>query len=187
MSSKPHERHPGDDGHSDLLSDKRPPKNDPVFECLGWLDELNAAVGQLRVAVREQHGGSPHGDLRGLQLVLGRIMGQVANAAPELAATAGVIISDSDVTTLERLERDLRSLTTIEPRFYLPGDTTAQSALADVARARCRTAERALVTFMTRGQTDAARVQHVFAPAERFLNRLSDYLFTVARYLDAPE
>ena len=175
MSSERHPTHPGDDGHSDLLSNERPPKSDPVFECLGWLDELNSALGQLRVTVRLQHDASLDTDLRTLQTVLGRIMGMVADA-PRPAAT----VTDADVTALEELERDLRARTTIHPRFYVPGDSTEASALADVARARCRTAERVFVAFI-RGRPRG------LAPAHRFLNRLSDYLFVVARYLDAPE
>lgn len=179
MNSEQHPTHPGDDGHSDLLSDGRPPKSDPVFECMGWLDELNSALGQLRVAVRP---APLDADLRTLQTVLGRIMGMAAAGSggpgSDTAETGAVI--DSDVTTLEELERGLRAQTTIEARFYVPGDSTEASALADVARARCRTAERAFVRFMS-GRSLG------LAPAHRFLNRLSDYLFVVARYLDGPE
>ena len=189
MNSEQHPTHPGDDGHSDLLSDGRPPKSDPVFECLGWLDELNSLLGLLRVAVRAvsaaggdtDHIASPNAGIRSIQLTLGRIMGMVAAGAggpgsdtPETGA-----IIDSDVAALEELERDLRARTTVEARFYVPGDGTEASALADVARARCRTAERAFVAFMSGRPLD-------LAPAHRFLNRLSDYLFVVARHLDGP-
>lgn len=174
MSSK---QHPGDDGHSDLLRGARPPKSDPVFECLGWLDELNSALGQLRVTVR----ATPlDADLRAQQLVLGRIMGMVAGGKAAAEADPAATVTKSDVTTLEELERDLRAQTTIAARFCVPGDGTEASALADVARARCRTTERALVAFMRDRP-------HDLAPAQRFLNRLSDYLFVVARYMDGPE
>ncbi len=176
MSDKPRTTHPGDDGHSDLLSDERPPKNAPVFECLGWLDELNSALGRLRVTV---HATPLDTDLRTLQAALGRIMAMVASVPP-LGTVAPGAVTDADVTALEELERDLRARTTIEPRFYVPGDGTMASALADIARARCRTAERAFVAFMADRPRD-------LAPAHRFLNRLSDYLFVVARHLDAPE
>ncbi len=172
MGDTPRKTYTGDDGHSDLLSDERPPKSDPVFECLGWLDELNAALGQLRVAVRP---ASLDTDLRALQLVLGRIMGTVAAGTDDAVAPGAV--TDSEITALEELERGLRATTFIEARFYVPGDGTAASALADVARARCRTAERALVAFM-RDRSQG------LVPALRFLNRLSDYLFVVARHLD---
>ena len=192
MSSERHPTHPGDDGHSDLLSNERPPKSDPVFECLGRLDELNSALGQLRVAMRAvpraaadddtDHTAPLDTDLRTLQTVLGRIMGMVAGGTGDAGsdtAAAGTLMN-SDVTALERLERDLRARTTIHARFYVPGDSTEASALADVARARCRTAERAFVAFMRNRP-------HDLASAHRFLNRLSDYLFVMARYLNTPE
>ncbi len=174
MSDTPCPAYPGDDGHSDLLSDERPPKSDPVFECLGWLDELNATFGQLRVAVR----AAPlDADLRALQLVLGRIMGTVAAGTDAAVATGAV--AASEITALEELERGLRATTVIEARFYVPGDGTEASVLADVARVRCRTAERALVAFI-RDRSQG------LVPALRFLNRLSDYLFVVARHLVGP-
>lgn len=215
MSDTPRTPHPGDDGRADLLSKKRLPKSDPVFECLGWLDELNAALGRLRVAVRardRKHEPEADGDLdtqvpldtdlRAQQLTLGRIMGMVA-AVPtpvEEASTPGMAslraggvadpgtVADADLTALEGSERELRSRITIEARFYVPGDSTEASAHADVARARCRTAERAFVAFMTHraGPDHAGRAQGDLGTARRFLNRLSDYLFVVARYLDGP-
>ena len=178
--------HPGDDGHSDLLSGSRPPKNDSVFECLGWLDELNAAIGHLRVAVRargDKLGGELDSHLRGVQLVLGRMMATVASAAPDSpgSGTHGAV-DQTDVSAVERLESRLRDLTPLRPAFHVPGDGSEASALADVARARCRTAERAIVGFVHPDQTGG---RADLAPAQRYLNRLSDYLFMMARHLDS--
>jgi cob(I)alamin adenosyltransferase len=183
--------HPGDDGHSDLISGERPSKDDPVFECLGWLDELNAALGQLRVAVRAAkrpssgvHADDPRppvmldADLRAVQLVLGRIMGVVASPSePASTDEEPVAVTPSAIIALEKFKADLRARTAIKNQFYVPGDTTGSSALADVARARCRTAERALVRL------GGQRRDHPLA--RRYLNRLSDYLFVVARFQDA--
>lgn len=173
--------HPGDDGRSDLLSPGRPPKNDPVFECLGWLDELTAALGTARVSVRQTAVTGMDSDLRAAQAVLGRVMTSVA-ARLESENLHGV--TDADLAALEELERTLRAQTHIEPRFFIPGDTTPESALADAARARCRTAERALVAFMNAAAEANAPGRGDLAMAQRYLNRLSDYLFVVARHLD---
>lgn len=181
MHNERHIHHPGDDGRSDLLSPGRPLKNDPVFECLGWLDELNAAIGTVRVALRRIAAAGADPDLRTVQVALGRIMASVA-ARPGPKNRPGV--TDADVAVLEELERSLGAQTHIEPRFFIPGDTTAESALADLARARCRTAERALVTFMTAPVGPNTPDRNDLTAAQRYLNRLSDYLFVVARYLD---
>ena len=185
--------HPGDDGRSDLLSGDRPPKHDPVFGCLGWLDELNAAIGHLRAAVRDQslspsRPPSQAGEsrdtpgldpaLRVAQLSLGRIMGLVASAPkPGASSAEGYGVVKADISALEIVDQELRTRTVIEQHFYVPGDDSLLSAIADVARARCRTAERALVLL------DAGSNQYRLE--QRYLNRLSDYLFVVARHLGA--
>ena len=186
-------QYPGDDGRSDLLSGLRQAKDSPVFDCLGMLDELNAAIGQLRVALRERHqtrpagkaSGGPDPELRRIQLVLSTIMGFVARSAVTNTEETQL---ESELSELERQIDRIRAATTIGREFYVPGDGCEASALADVARARCRTAERTVVALGASdhsGQDLPGEAAKSRAPSMRYLNRLSDYLFVLARYLDA--
>jgi cob(I)alamin adenosyltransferase len=186
--------HSGDDRKSDLLAGNRRLKDDPAFQCLGWLDELNSSIGHLRAELRREDGSaqvagaanagpqSLDADLRQIQQKLSDLMGEVAGHRQAEAA-----IAESDVIRLEQLESELKSGTRVKPGFHTPGDSTVAGAIADVARARCRTAERALVTFQSRERIAADRSGAGTPASYRFVNRLSDYLFMVARFLDQEE
>ena len=171
---------------------------------MGWLDELSTVIGLLRSELRS--GQTPAADeldahLRAQQLVLSRIMAEVASGAEP--APAGVRpVTSVDVEHVEELDAELRTITAIGREFPVPGDGSRGSALADLARARCRTAERALVSYMRgeapggdAGPADPGAPQPAddhpdssaaprLAQAQRYLNRLSDYLFVLARHLE---
>ena len=189
MSNDRHRGHRGDTGFSDLLSGPRRPKHDPVFECLGWMDELSSAIGLLRVELRagDSTRGALDGDLRSCQLTLSRIMALVAGGGDSADVARLPSISALDVDALERRDDALRGTTTIGRQFPVPGDGSHAAALADVARARCRTAERAFVAFLSPGEATGPDVprQPDLGHALRYLNRLSGYLFVVARYLES--
>ena len=113
-------------------------------------------------------------ELRSIQIVLGQIMGSVAW---NQESDAG--LPESELDRLESLDASLRSRVTLEPRFVIPGDGSSAAALSDLARARCRTAERSLVSLQSvhPGGGDLGVEQ-------RYLNRLSDYLFILGRLLE---
>lgn len=169
--------HRGDDGRSDLIGGERPAKSDPVFACLGWLDELTSCVGLLRAELREAAYEGPVSDenLRAVQVKVSELMGLVAGHRDDGPAPMG----DADLEELEAWEKQLRARTPLQPKFSVPGDSGVPSALADVARARCRTAERALAAIAP-GRSG----EDPLGDARRYINRLSDYLFIVARHLD---
>lgn len=173
------EQHTGDDGRSDLIGPDRPSKADPVFECLGWIDELNTALGMLRVEIRDDRSLSEREnldrELRSIQVTLGEIMGAIAWNREEKQAG----LPHDEVIRIGSAESALRNAAAIERRFYIPGDGPRTAALADAARSRCRTAERSLVALMDisqRGNLDTSLF---------FLNRLSDYLFALVRTLES--
>jgi len=176
-------KHAGDDGHSDLIGPDRPLKSDPVFDCLGWIDELTSAIGVLRVEIRSARGlgdlSNVDRDLRSVQTVLVQIMGSVAwNREKE--PDSG--LRDEEVERLESLEQGLRATVVLEHRFIIPGDGIRVAAFADLARARCRTTERSIVALQV-GREDAPG-SRALAREQRYLNRLSDYLYLLARYFE---
>ena len=165
----------GDQGDTGLFGvNKRVAKDDARVEAYGTVDELNCALGVVRAALPAS---SPLGPLlAGIQSQLFDLGAELATPPaqlePKLAARMR-LMSDAQTAALEdeidRMDAALEPLKT----FVLPAGTPSAAAL-HVARAVCRRAERRTVTL-------AAQVT-IRPEALRFLNRLSDLLFTMARY-----
>jgi cob(I)alamin adenosyltransferase len=160
----------GDGGQTDLFGGERVAKDDARVEAYGAVDELNAVLG-VAAAVSEQK------DLREqserIQSELFDLGSHLATPDPDHRAKYGVpAASEAQVEALEgwidRLEGELEPLST----FVLPGGTKAAAAYHQ-ARTVCRRAERAVVSL--------ARGEDVDPVALRYLNRLSDLLFVMAR------
>jgi cob(I)alamin adenosyltransferase len=160
----------GDAGETDLFGGVRVGKNDLRVEAYGAIDELNAHLGQCAAA-------TPCDDLRaalvGIQPTLfdlGAYLATPATAGDGSGATVATSVAD-----VEALERHIDSLEAeLEPlkRFVLPGGTAASAAL-HVARTVCRRAERRVVALH--------RAESLADTALRYVNRLSDLLFVMAR------
>ena len=171
----------GDKGQTSLYKGGRVPKDAPRLEAYGTLDELNSMLG-LGLAHLPQAGDwADHvaGEVRRVQKDLFNLGAQLATLGtdkPAWHATA------EDVAALEaaidRMDAELAPMTT----FLLPGGHPA-GATFHVARTIARRAERAIVGV----QRDEALDPVIMAD----VNRLSDYLFVLARYvnlkLDRPE
>ena len=160
----------GDSGETDLFGGERVRKEHLRVEAYGQVDELNAFVG---VAIS----ASQHEDLvdfgRRIQSALFDLGSFLATPESAHRKKASVPeIGEDDVDALEheidRLEDELEPLVT----FILPGGTPAASAF-HVARTVCRRAERTSVALDAR--------QPLGGFALRYLNRLSDLLFVMAR------
>lgn len=165
----------GDRGESGYYSGERRRKDDLVFAALGDIDETNSAIGAARAALnsarRDDFG------LLDLQRRLLRLSSMVATS-PGHELYAGLEqITDSDVIELERRQRALLAVTRIEPVFVLPG-SSGESAAVDLARSICRRAERTVVAVVRE------RGRHDLHSCQNYLNRLSDYLFILARHVD---
>lgn len=159
----------GDAGETSLFTGDRLPKTSAHFEALGAVDELNSCIG-LAVAHLPQRGELTE-ELEIIQhhlFDLGAVM-----ATPRETATARQLQKTPFPDHLDRelenwidaLEEKLPKLST----FILPGGDPAGATL-HLARTLCRRAER------------RALVLDIPQPCIRYLNRLSDYLFTAARY-----
>ncbi len=162
----------GDQGETSLLKGGRVPKYDLRVQTYGTCDELNSWIGYVRAINADQ---AVEQALAELQPRLHLLCSDVA-ACWEAAGESSSIprINSEEVSALERgidwCDGDLEELT----HFILPGGIPAAAAL-HVARTVCRRAERLLVEL----QAHEGRVN---PQALKFVNRLSDYLFTVARW-----
>jgi cob(I)alamin adenosyltransferase len=158
----------GDTGETSLYSGDRARKDDPRVEAYGDIDELNAWLGLARA-----DGLDPalDAEIVTLQRDLFALGAQLADPADKLAPrVTKAVIADDNILRLEqlidRLEEELPPLR----RFILAGGTRTGAAL-HVARTVCRRAERRMVAL-------APPIDPVLL---RYVNRLSDLLFVLAR------
>lgn len=162
----------GDRGQTGLADGSRANKSSARIEALGAVDELNAHLGLL---VTQLQDGTLSGTVSDLQHELFDLGAALAKAPADQNHRA---LPPGAVETLERhidtLEAELPPLT----GFILPGGTIA-SAQAHITRTVCRRAERQVFRL---GETEPV-------PEEipRYLNRLSDFLFVLARTLNRSE
>ena len=161
----------GDGGETSLGDGSRVAKDAPRIEALGTVDEANAAIGLLRCAVA----GAPETDA-----MLARIQNDLFDVGADLCVPG----PDGDrlrltAASIERLEAEVATLNAgLVPltSFVLPGGTEA-AARAHVARTAVRRAERDLVRL--------AAIEALNPMLMRYLNRLSDHLFVLARACNA--
>jgi cob(I)alamin adenosyltransferase len=148
----------GDDGGTELFSGNFVPKDHPQVEFIGALDELNSFLGDAKAAVY----------LEGTRTL-------IESVQRDLFAAPGLLSSQADGSIdPERLTALIHGIEKRYPRrgFIIPGKNPA-SAKLDIARTVCRRAERRLVTLN--------RQEPVSPRLLRYLNRLSDLLFLLAR------
>ncbi len=158
----------GDKGESSLYGGGRVPKSHKRLQAYGTLDELNAWLG---FALSQDGGEAYRAELTEVQADLFTV-GAELSAPKEQDVTGLTRLTDEATSRLEGLidkyDEELPELT----KFILPGGTPLASAL-QVARAVCRRAERLTVELSAETEVRGEIV--------RYLNRLSDYLFTLAR------
>jgi cob(I)alamin adenosyltransferase len=167
----------GDRGMTSLFSGERVAKSFERVEAYGDVDELNSVLGVLVGALPEQI-SDVREEIKQFQSDLLHAGAWLATTPQSPSSASLVEITDEHVTLLEaaidRLEGELPTLR----NFIIPGGHPS-SAWAHVARTVCRRAERHVVRLMVdpqENETESLRGVIVF------LNRLSDYLFLVARY-----
>jgi cob(I)alamin adenosyltransferase len=163
----------GDDGQTDLLFGKRMAKSCTRAEALGCVDELNAALGLARAA-----SGETGVDLEAVQTRLFGLMGELAHEvedAEKYTAKGYARITAEDVKWVEDLARGIEACGVRFTGWAVPGaeGSLARAAL-DVARTAARRAERAV----WRLHEEEGPVPH---DVRIFLNRLSDFLWILAR------
>ncbi len=162
----------GDSGETDLFGGGRVGKDDARVCAYGEVDELNAVLGAARAELQD---ADLVEWLSSIQLSLFDLGSELANPDIEERAAAGkplprVVGAEVDEIEgwIDRLDGELEPLKS----FVLPGGTRA-AALLHLGRTVCRRAERHVIAL--------SRDQSVAPLLIRYLNRLSDLLFTMAR------
>ncbi|MGD2272060.1 MAG: cob(I)yrinic acid a,c-diamide adenosyltransferase [Desulfobacterales bacterium] len=168
----------GDRGMTSLFSGERVKKSYERVETYGDVDELNSVLGTL-IATLPEDSGELAKEIQHIQsdlLSLGAWLATTPDS-PSLAFITG--ISEAHVTRLElAIDRMMESLAPLRG-FILPGGHIS-SGLAHIARTVCRRAERHILN-LTRDYS-GTESEKQFKRVIAFLNRLSDYLFVLARY-----
>ncbi len=161
----------GDDGTTGLLYGGRVPKDDAATEAYGTTDEAVAVLGQARASAD----GIVAEEILALQRELFVVGADLAtNPAERAKLQPGVSLVTAEMT--ERLERridDLVAERALPQAFIVPGANAASAAL-DLARSVIRRAERNVVAMEREGRDVNPEVR-------RYLNRLSDLVFVLAR------
>jgi len=169
----------GDDGSTGLVGGDRVRKDDPRVECYGTVDETNSFLGVAIVAAESAGGpavlGSIADVLKAVQHDLFDLGADLATpfSADEVAGTR-LRIQSSQTTRLERLIDAFNERLSPLNSFVLPGGSPAAAALHAV-RTVTRRAER-LVVSLHEAHPDSTNPEAI-----RYLNRLSDLLFVLAR------
>ena len=171
MKKSPIYTRTGDKGVTSLVDGSRLPKNSVRIDAYGTVDELNSQIAMLAVGCKE-----PYPDIYDLLLM---IQNKLFNIGAYLAtenAKAALGIEDEDVEAIERIIDIIYEKVPKFTRFVLPGGTKL-SAQADICRTVARRAERRIIALAQSAQVSATVVA--------FVNRLSDYFFVLARFLNA--
>jgi cob(I)alamin adenosyltransferase len=156
----------GDAGNTGLGDGSRTHKNSLRIDAIGEVDELNAALGVLLAETMLPEA------TRALLITLQH---DLFDLGGELCIPNAKLLSNTQVEYLESTADAMNAGLPRLKEFILPGGSRP-AALAHVARAICRRAERALVTL--------GAAETISDTSRRYLNRLSDLLFILARHLN---
>ena len=154
----------GDDGSTGLANGQRLHKDHRRIEAIGSVDELNARIGLLRAL-----GPKPETDR-----LLENTQHRLFDLGGELALPGTELLNQDHTLTLEQTLDELNASLPALDEFILPGGNEA-AARCHLARTGCRRAERELLRL--------SREEPVNSASIRYLNRLSDLLFVLARLL----
>jgi len=160
----------GDKGYTNLLNEKMVLKSDARIVLLGEIDELSSYLGLLKSEIDED---KIKDELSNIQRNISTVMAQVAAGNPDK-----YYVSKENLNELEKLIIEYEGMYISQNKFILPGENRI-SAIMDICRAVARKVERQIIyvdsTYVLEGN------------CKKYFNRLSDYLFATARYIDFKE
>jgi len=164
----------GDKGETELPGGRKVRKDDIIIETLGTLDKFNSYLGLIRAMIQEE---KLRKEILSVQKKIFTICSWIAsNGSEKLNESKKFKITEKDITDIEEMEKELIKKTEKSSNFVTPG-ASVLSAHIDFARTLCRELERRVVTCtMEKGIN--------LELSQRYLNRLSDYLFIMARYAE---
>ncbi|TAM06259.1 MAG: cob(I)yrinic acid a,c-diamide adenosyltransferase [Paraburkholderia sp.] len=162
----------GDDGTTGLGDGSRVRKDDLRIAAIGDIDELNSQIGVLLCE-------SLPDDVRA---ALTAIQHDLFDLGGELCIPGHTLVTDAHLARLDGWLADYNAALPPLKEFILPGGSRA-AALAHVCRSVCRRAERAVVALGAQGASAGQGAPLADTP-RRYVNRLSDLLFVLARVLN---
>ena len=163
----------GDQGETGILGGKRVYKDDRIIDTIGEVDEVNSHLG---LVVSANDDASVNSILQEIQAELFVIGSQIANCQSDRPHSVSV-----GLDSVARLEKNIDHYDEKLPAmtaFILPGGHSVGAQL-HVSRCVCRRAERSLVQLTRQSEFDSD-----LSVAVTYLNRLSDLLFVLARYVN---
>ncbi len=171
----------GDEGKTSLLSGERVTKDCISLQTVGDVDELNATLGVAAAELRRLEEDKDF--LRSLRLCVQEIQRDLFKVGAELTSLQSPLLDSGKIKVVgilqvETLEKRIDAMWSEMPplkNFILPGGSLA-GACFHQARTICRRAERELVAL--------GKEKDVRAELYKYLNRLSDWLFAVARWVN---
>ena len=167
----------GDKGETSLMYGRRLSKADPRVDAYGCVDELSAALGLARSIATDNFLSD---QILAAQRDLILVMGELATAPPDHQRYAK---DGFEFTTTEMVDRitsvvfDLEKDKSLYPKDWVVPGATPVSAALDLARTTCRRAERHITGFSTAEKNFNPEIL-------RYLNRLSDLCWVLARYAE---
>jgi len=160
----------GDDGSTGLFNGQRVAKHSIRVESYGTVDELNSIIGLSRAFCKNNEISVPLLKISNLLFNLGSDLATPYNPPPKFEVQR---LKAESITYLENLIDEYTNNLPPLKNFILPGGSVAAAYLHN-ARTVCRRAERLIVNL--------SQTEDIGSIVVIFINRLSDYLFTAARY-----
>ncbi|MBZ9686048.1 cob(I)yrinic acid a,c-diamide adenosyltransferase [Clostridium estertheticum] len=157
----------GDKGYTNLLNEKMVIKSDPRVKLLGEIDELSSYLGLLKSEIDDDK----------IKDEINNIQGNISNVMAQVAAGNHdkYYLAVDNLIEIEKLISKYEGMSIPQNKFIIPGDNRV-SAITDICRAITRKVERQLIYVDSTNKIEEN--------SKKYFNRLSDYLYAVARYID---
>lgn len=162
----------GDKGETSLFDNKRVPKDDIRVESYGTIDELGSFIGLAKNYVEDKEIADS------LQNIQNKLFTVASYLATEDKEKISFHIKEADIEYLEDLVDNYMGKLNDPKGFIVPG-TNVKSSYIHVARTVCRRGERRIISLSRQVQIDPLVIKYV--------NRLSDTLYAIGRYLEDEE
>jgi len=162
----------GDDGTTSLIGGTKVPKSHLRIEAYGTIDELNSHIGLCKDLLKDKHGIKILNEVQDRLFTIGSSLACDPIKEPKMRIPD---LKEKDVELLEKEMDKMNDAIPVMKSFILPGGDTTISQL-HITRCVCRRAERCCVRL----ELESLEVEPMII---KYLNRLSDYLFILSRFI----